>query len=340
MIARLCLALVFLAACMAADVAYAQGRVPPLFDTLANDPLIDDSLEGQSGEAAPSFDSVESWAENAPSTARLMNDEIRIDRFRKGFYQGAEVSAGFLLDTGNKAGGLDQTFEQARVGFAVPLGSFENILVMQPYFRADHFNGPETIDVPGTVYDTGVTFFNRKVWSPKISSLAIVTPSVRSDFTTNDGAVRLFGLGLVNWQKSDALMCSAGVLYLGRADLPLLPVFGFTYQPSPTWRFEAMMPRPRIAHRLWKQGGEAEGWGFFSASIGGNTWAVTRENGQSDLLTLSEIRLFGGYEVLRPGGRGYVIEAGLALGRKIEYERPLTNVSLNNGVFIQAGWQF
>jgi hypothetical protein len=128
--------------------------------------------------------------------------EIPIERFRRSFYQGAEVLGGHLLDTGDRLGGLDMTFEEARVSFGVPLGSLDNILGIRPYFRATHLNGPIEIDVPGTLYETGITFLNQKTWSPRISTTLIVSPAVRSDLTTSEGALRIFGLGLLNYQCS------------------------------------------------------------------------------------------------------------------------------------------
>ncbi|TWU23905.1 hypothetical protein Pla52o_18280 [Novipirellula galeiformis] len=266
--------------------------------------------------------------------------ETPVERFRKSFYQGAELLGGHLLDTGDAAGGLDVTFEEARAGFAVPLGSLENILVLRPYFRADHFNGPHTVDVPGTLYNTGVTFFNRKEWSPLISTTLVVTPSVRSDFTTRDNAFRLFGLGLIHWQYRSDLSLSFGAVYLGRADLPLLPALGATWTPTPQWKVDAMLPRPRIARRLWKDGGNAETWAYLGGTLGGNTWAVTRDSGETDELTLSDLRLFGGWEWVRTGNRGLYFEAGYAFNRTIEYERNDIEIDLDDALFLEASLKF
>ena len=311
--------------------------------TLATSPL-------HSQELTPSFAGVPAFAdefENASSPLIEAYDpaffalrETPVQRFRKSFYQGAELLGGYLLDTGDAAGGLDITFEEARVGFAVPLGSLDNILVLRPYFRADHLNGPDSVDLPGTLYNTGVTFFNRKEWSAVISTTLVVTPSIRSDFTTHENALRLFGLGLVNYQCRSDLSLSFGAVYLGRADLPLLPALGATWTPTPQWKIDAMLPRPRIARRLSKDGGNSESWAYLGGTLGGNTWAVTRDSGMSDELSLRDLRLLVGYEWVQAGNRGFFVESGYAFNRSIEFESSGGEIDLDNALFIEASLKF
>ncbi|MGI9473903.1 MAG: hypothetical protein ACR2NZ_20335, partial [Rubripirellula sp.] len=243
------------------------------------------------------------------------NCEIPIEKYRKTFCQGAEILGGYLFDTGDQNGGMDQTFEEVRANFGLPLGSMDNLLGFRPYFRADHLKGPSTIDVPGTVYNTGLNILHQKKWSEKCSTTLVFTPSIRSDFKTSDEAFRVFGLALWNWQCRDDLALSLGVVYFDRADFNFLPAFGAVWTPSPTWKFDGTMPRPRIFHRLWKDGGNAEGWAYIGGKIGGNTWGVRRDSGMTDELTIRDFRLLGGYEVLRPGNRGFFVEGGFAFGR-------------------------
>ena len=105
-----------------------------------------------------------------------------------------------------------------------------------------------------------------------------------------------------------------------------------------------MLPRPRISRRLWKDGGQAEGWAYVGGTLAGNTWAVTRESGvnagQSDELTISGLRLFTGYETIATGNRGYRIEVGYSFNRSIEYEREDIDFDLDDALFIEAGIQF
>ncbi len=270
----------------------------------------------------------------------LMSCETPIESYRETFFQGAEILGGYLFDMGDGADTLDQTFEEVRLNFGMPLGSMDNILGFRPYFRADHLNGLSTIDVPETLYNTGITILNQKKWSDAFSSTLVISPQVRSDFTTSDNAFRLFALAMINWQARSDLSLSLGAVYLDRADLPVLPVVGATWIPSPQWKVDITMPRPRIAHRLWKDCDRAEGWAYVGGTIGGNTWAVTNGSGQSDELSILDLRLLLGYEVIRRGNRGFFVEGGYAFNRSIEYQRQNVTIDLDDALLVEAGWKF
>ena len=266
--------------------------------------------------------------------------EVPIERFRRSFYQGAEVLGGYYGDTGDQLGGLDLSFQEVRASFGFPLGSMENLVGIRPFFRAIHLNGPTTLDVPETLYETGITFLNQRTWSPRWSTTLIVSPTVRSDFSTDRDALRVFGLGLANWQCNEQLKLSIGAVFLDREDVGLLPVIGFVWTPVPDFKVDGMIPRPRIAKRLWKNGGQAEGWIYLGGAFGGNSWAVTRESETTDLLTLRDYRVLGGYEVIRAGNRGTFIEGGYSFGRTLEYTSDGIERDLDDAIFVQASWRF
>lgn len=266
--------------------------------------------------------------------------ETPIERYRKSFCQGAELQGGYLFDLGDAEGGMNQAFEEVRADFGIPLGSMDNLIGLRPYFRADQLQSLNSLDVPTALYNTGLNILHQRKWNPVFSSTVVVTPSIRSDFTTSSNAFRVFGLALMNWKCRSDLTLSLGAVYFDRADFNLLPAFGVVWTPTPEWKIDATMPRPRIFHRLWKQGGEAEGWAYLGGSIGGNTWAVTRESGLTDELTIRDFRLMGGYEVIEKGNRGHFVEAGLAFGRTVEYERQDIELDLDAGLYLDAGIKF
>lgn len=266
--------------------------------------------------------------------------ETPIERYRKSFCQGAELRGGYLFDLGDAEGGMNQAFEEVRADFGIPLGSMDNLIGLRPYFRADQLQSLNSLDVPTALYNTGLNILHQRKWNPVFSSTVVVTPSIRSDFTTSSNAFRVFGLALMNWKCRSDLTLSLGAVYFDRADFNLLPAFGVVWTPTPEWKIDATMPRPRIFHRLWKQGGEAEGWAYLGASIGGNTWAVTRDSGLTDELTIRDFRLMGGYEVIEKGNRGHFVEAGLAFGRTVEYERQDIELDLDAGLYLDAGIKF
>ena len=184
----------------------------------------------------------------------LATCETPIERYRKSFYQGTELLGGYLLDTGDRAGGLNQSFEEVRASFGLPLGSMDNLLGFQPYFRADNLNGPTTIDLPATLYNTGVNILNQKKWTDAFSSTWSSLLRCEAISRRATKAIRIFALAVVNWQARSDLSLSLGVVYFDRQDFNLLPAVGATWTPTPWWRVDATMPRPRIARRLVARG--------------------------------------------------------------------------------------
>ena len=265
--------------------------------------------------------------------------EQPISRFRKQAVQNISVSGGWLGATNGND--LSSSFFETSIGLGVPLGSFDSILGVTPSFRADFIDAAPSIDVPSELFETGVNFFYRRPINDRLSAMAIVRPSVRSDFTTSKEAFRIFGLGLLTWEcRPDVLSLSFGAVYLDRADLPLLPAVGLTWTPKPTTKLDLRFPESKLAWRLAKDGSESETWSYVTAGLGGNTWAVTRADGQTDELSLRDIRLMFGIDHVTNGGGGWFAEFGYAFKRRIEYESTQTEIDLSDGVLLQAGWRY
>ena len=128
---------------------------------------------------------------------------------KKQAVQKITLSGGWLGAT--EKNDLSSSFFETSIGLGVPLGSFDEILGVTPSFRADFIDAAPSIDIPAELFETGVTFFYRKPINDRLSAMAIVRPSVRSDFTTSDEAIRIFGLGLLIWDyKPDVLSLSFG----------------------------------------------------------------------------------------------------------------------------------
>ena len=263
-------------------------------------------------------------------------NETPITRFRNSLYQGTALSGGYVSDGGSDA--LSIAHYDVSVRFGVPLGGMDNVVIVAPNFRQEMIDGPSTIDLPNSLYVTGVNFTWMKTISPRLRSLAMVTPSIRSDFEATDDAVRVFGLGLLTYslipKKLDA---SVGVVYLDRDDIPILPALGVTWTPKPWWLFDLNFPRPRIAYRTAKDGAYSESWVYTGVALGGNTWAVQRANGTEDVLTLRDFQWVFGWEHLRQGGRGLFAETGVSFGRALEYERGGEEVDFDNAMFVRLG---
>lgn len=288
--------------------------------------------------------SDESVTTRGSNSVWASRDEVSIPtasvvRFKKQAIQNVTVSGGWLGAT--RKNDLSVGFFETSVGLAVPLGSFENILGVTPSFRADFIHAPSTMDIPAELFETGVNFFYRTTVSDRLKTMAIVRPSVRSDFTTGDKAFRIFGLGLLTWDcQPDVLSLSLGAVYLDRADLPLLPAAGLSWTPKPTTKLDLRFPESKLAWRLAKDGRHSETWSYLTAGIGGNTWAVTRASGQTDELSLRDVRVMFGIEHVTDGGGGWFAESGYAFNRRIEYESTESEISLSDGLMVQCGWRY
>ena len=256
--------------------------------------------------------------------------------YKKGAIQKASVSAGWLSSF--KSNELSTSFVEVSLSSGIPLGSFDNILGITPSFRTEYINAAPDVDIPSELFETGISFFLKRKFSDNWSAMGIFAPSIRSDFTTSENALRFFGLGLLTWQAvPDRIAWSFGAVFLGRADLPVLPAIGLKYTPSRRTTYDLRFPESRVSWRLTKNGSHSESWLYVSGGFGGNTWAVTRNDGSHDELSLNYLRLLVGAEYLLDGGGRMFIETGGAFNRRLEYESDQSEQTFANAVILQGG---
>ena len=303
-------------------------------------------------ESVPTVDQMSDMEFNRPITepSELFVDapdagcadvcgELPISRGRQGCWQGATFISSYIHDdssTGLAIGGVDVSST-----FAVPLGSYENILLLTPLFRADFLNAAAIFDLPSEVYETGVRGLWRTSLTDRLSTMAIVTPGVRTDFQNSDSAFRLFGMGLLTWQTiPDKLSLSGGVVYTGRDDFPVLPAVGLLWTPTTELKFDIQFPSPRISYRLAKDGQSSELWGYLSGVFGGNTWSVQRASGVNDQLTIRDLRLMLGLENLLPENRSAFMECGLVFDRSFAWQDSTEDTPLDSTWMLRAGISF
>lgn len=288
-----------------------------------------EAVRSQLFEAIPEAPPPEDWELEA----------MPVERFKRGFFQRASFAGGWV-GTGDRSDLGISTWESS-MSFAVPLGSFENLLIVTPSFRADYLDGPLTPDVPGQLYETGATFLWRKQIRERWSLMTLAAPMVRSDFESTEHAIRVFGLGLATWEwVPDELKVSFGAVYLDREDVGILPALGLQWTPEPWWQIDVMFPRPRVAYRLAKDGPRSEMWGYLGGALGGNTWSVRRADGSDDELSLRDFRLMLGIEQIRTGGGGWFAEMGYVFGRRLEYSVEMLELEFADAWMARAGVAF
>ena len=273
-----------------------------------------------------------------------LDEEAIVPRYKKQALQSMSLSGGFLADIGSKQ--LSSQFLEASIGSGIPLGTFDNILGIRPSVRVDWIDADDSIGAPEELYEFQLQFFYRKKLRENLSVLAIISPSMRSDLSTSNRAFRLFALGLFNWQCIPRkLTISAGVVSLGRSDLPVLPALGLSWTPTRRTKLDLRFPSSKFAYRLRKESSNSETWAYSLLGLGGNTWAVTRNVGgtddtMTDEFSLRDIRFVFGLERIVSGGGGWFAEAGYTFSRRLEFEHDPVELNLGDAILLQAGWRY
>lgn len=250
---------------------------------------------------------------------QLLFEGPKITSFKEGFFQKASL-AGTWIAGSSSADGLGIVESETFLTVAVPMPRREWPMLITPYLNVRTLDGPLSPDLPGVLYESYVDFMWVPKLTPKLLGILAVTPSVYSSFQTgsSDG-FRWTGKGLLRWDvQPERLQILAGVLYLNREDVRVLPAGGIIWRPSSDNDFEFVFPRPKLAHRI-RFTADTEDWIYLSGEFGGNSFAITRANGTPDVVTLRDWRVMLGLERRRNGGAGYRFEVGYVFSRSVEY---------------------
>lgn len=286
------------------------------------------------------------WIQTNWITSTILGDSVGnepleepLSKFKKQALQRAAIASGALLAT--RSNDLNSSFADASVTIGIPLGSMENPLAISPGFRIDWIDAPQSFGVPNELVDVGLELFHQRRINERWRFLGIVRPSYRSDFETTRTPVRIFGLGLFLWDTiPDRLTISLGSVYLGRPDLPPLPAAGLIWTPNNRRRLELQFPRTRWLARIARNGDQSETWINSTIGIGGNTWMIQNHLGQSEEMSLRDIRWTIGIQKTLAGGGGWFAETGLAMDRRLEFLTTESSRSLSNAVVFSAGWAY
>ena len=246
------------------------------------------------------------------------------------------------------------------VTFAIPMFyNSQTPLLVTPGFFLHCWDGPVSIpqtapgdpwpaDLPPRTYDA----YLDAAWNPQ------VTPwfggelnfrvGIYSDFTrvTSD-SLRFMGKGLAVLKFSPSMSIKAGVWYLDRNKIKILPAGGICWTPNADVYFDILFPNPEIGKRLttW---GNTEWWLYAAGDYGGGTWTIKRNSGLGiatddtyDRFDYNDIRIALGlrFETLREFN-GY-FEVGFACSRELIYRSDFPPAFYpNNTVYLGAGLSY
>lgn len=334
------------AAVVAADGRAAEPALPRVrFPEQDWHPDDDAGLPPPPGWVAAEFASLAATLGSSPESEPLDPGDVltletgRLASHRNGFFQKFSVTGAWLSGSGQDKLGIVET--RSFVTVAVPLPTRDFPLLITPGFDVTSLDGPAWPDLPPQLYDAYLDL----MWLPKLSDrwlgILSVAPGVYSDFdATQDDAIRIKGKGLVRYEwVPGRVQLLAGVLYLHRFSVNLLPAGGIVWDPDDDWHLELVFPRPQVAYRLTASTLH-EDWFYVAGEFGGDTYSIRRGPDEWDMLELLDWRIFAGLERKAPGGGSLRFEAGYVFGRDIQFASGQGDRRLTDTVLIRAGFDY
>jgi hypothetical protein len=198
-------------------------------------------------------------------------------------------------------------------------------LLLTPGFAVHFWDGPAVgagfPPLPSEVYDAYIDFGWRPQITPNFSLDLGVRPGLHSDFENySREAIRIQGRALGIFSISPQTQIVAGVLYLDRVDVKLLPAGGLIWTPNEDTRYEILFPRPKLAQRI-STIGNTDWWAYIAGEFGGGSWEINTFS-PPRLLDYNDLRVMVGLEWINfTGLRGY-FEAGYVFDRELVLSRP------------------
>ena len=182
---------------------------------------------------------------------------------------------------------------------------------------------------------------------------------VFSDFSGLDSdSVRPMGLALLRYNLTPTIALKAGVSYINRADLKLLPAGGIVWTPSPKTRWDIFFPQPKLSSYLTTLGNQ-DLWWYVAGEYGGGVWTakVAAPNLATPadptdylpvartLMDINDIRVSIGFDLGPPangsvGQRGYFFEIGYVFNREMFLVVPVQQFSLSDTWMLRGGFAF
>jgi hypothetical protein len=194
-------------------------------------------------------------------------------------------------------------------------------VAITPGFGMHFWSGPQALDLPARVYDLYLDISWRTIDHENGGFALGVTPGIYGDFARLDGdAFQLTGWGLANYHFDPHWNIVGGVAVVRQLNSKVLPIGGVIWTPNEETRLELMIPRPRIARRVWQQE-SGELWCYLAGQFGGGAWSVADTPTQNVLVSYSDLRLVLGVETINTPGYDLSLELGYVFARDISVNR-------------------
>ncbi|MDO4576352.1 MAG: DUF6268 family outer membrane beta-barrel protein [Planctomycetia bacterium] len=265
--------------------------------------------------------------EPTEKTAPLPSAKERIedDNVRQSFFQKIDFKQ-TVLDSFGGGDRLGISTTEITATFALPAFQGRGYFLFQPWFTQNvWYATPETYRYADSLFQAGISLGWMKEWNERWSLFAFFAPNYSGDYKSYAGQGFRFPGGVVlDWKQSDTLKWSVGVVYTAWEQWSVLPYGGVTWTPNEDWKWELVLPRPRICRRLNSPFSEKRYWGYLAGEYGGGIWNVETPYGsRDDLLSYRDLRCMVGIEgdKRRIGALDWSAEIGVAFCRKVYWDR-------------------
>ena len=130
----------------------------------------------------------------------------------------------------------------------------------------------------------------------------------------------------------------AGIVYLDRVRVKMLPAGGLVWTPNQDWRFDILFPNPRVSRRMCTTG-VSDWWLYARGEYGGDSWVVSEPG--ADQVDYNDLRVALGIESVRRGGGNFLFEVGIAFDRELRARSDRDNpTKVPDTFFLRAGLAF
>tara|TARA_R110002072_G_scaffold295170_1_gene465921 strand:+ start:40503 stop:41759 length:1257 start_codon:yes stop_codon:yes gene_type:complete len=133
----------------------------------------------------------------------------------------------------------------------------------------------------------------------------------------------------------------AGFEYLDLEQTEILPAGGVIFEPNPDTRIDLYFPRPQIRFRV-DQEESGDQWLYFRGEYHGSAWAIERDSGNADVVSLTEYRASIGLESI-PSDKeesSSFLEVGFLFNRDLEYRSGIGNFQPGDTIVIRLGSRY
>lgn len=293
---------------------HAEGSIPPA--DLAD-----------SGLAGPYLDGGEPSRSSLPSLALLLRPALS-----------------FAAEWEPESGG----FGLSNYDLSVKMPTFPIFGPPPPFittgFSFTDLDAPTSANLPTELYDValGVNWMRR--YNDQWMMRYMFSAAFASDsHNTSSDAWQFRGGLFLMYRHSEQWDFVLGALATGRKDIPVVPAIGAVWQPSPDWRVDFTLPRPRVSW-LAVDRGHRQYWLYAGGGFTGGTWAYERTGSQDDLLTYREWRAVLGLEstpprlpgTYRATGLKFGGEIGYVFGRKFEFDSDRPDLKPDDALLMRA----